>query len=163
MLAGAIVLTSQGIPFLHAGVEFCRTKNGNGNSYNAPDQINQLDWVRKSVYKEVYDYFRQLIQLRKNIPLFRLPTSEMIREQLNFCMKYQIGVISYCLKAKEEMGKWNFLIVVFNANRETVSIPLPEGDLTLIAKGSEISEDGLGTINDTTLQVEPVTMMILGR
>ena len=163
MLAGAIVLTSQGIPFLHAGVEFCRTKNGNGNSYNAPDQVNQLDWVRKSVYKDVYEYYRQLIQLRKNIPLFRLPASEMIREQLNFCMKYQIGVISYCLKSKDETGKWKFLVVAFNANRETVSIPLPEGELTIIAKGSEISEDGLGTINDTTIQVEPVSMMILGR
>lgn len=162
-LAGAIVLTSQGIPFLHAGVEFCRTKNGNGNSYNAPDLINQLDWIRKSVYKDVYEYYRKLIQLRKNIPHFRIPKAEKIREQLNFCMKYQIGVISYCLKAKEANGPWNFLIVVFNANKETVSIPLPEGELTIIARGGEINEDGLGTINDTTVQVEPLSMMVLGR
>ena len=53
-LAGAIVLTSQGIPFLHAGVEMLRTKNGVENSFESPDAINRIDWSRKARYKEVF-------------------------------------------------------------------------------------------------------------
>lgn len=69
-LSNAMVLTSQGIPFLHAGVEFVRTKGGNENSFSAGDEINQLDWSRKIGFKDVYDYYRGLIELRKNIQLF---------------------------------------------------------------------------------------------
>ena len=47
LLASAMVILSQGIPFLHAGQEFYRTKKGNENSYNANDEINQLDWDQK--------------------------------------------------------------------------------------------------------------------
>ena len=38
-LAETIVLTSQGVPFLHAGMEMLRTKNGEENSYQSPDEI----------------------------------------------------------------------------------------------------------------------------
>ncbi len=48
--SNAIILTSQGIPFLHAGVEIMRSKpNGTGgydhNSYESPDSVNQLRWT----------------------------------------------------------------------------------------------------------------------
>ena len=45
MLAQAIVLTSQGIPFIFGGEELLRTKMGNHNSYNAGDFINRIDSV----------------------------------------------------------------------------------------------------------------------
>lgn len=58
LLATAIVLTSQGIPFLHAGQEFLRTKQGVGNSYQSPDEINQMDWIRCARYQAVADEIR---------------------------------------------------------------------------------------------------------
>ena len=67
-LAGALVLTSQGVPFLHAGVDFCRTKGGDGNSYKSPDSVNQIDWDRKEKYADVFTYYQKLIQFRKNHP-----------------------------------------------------------------------------------------------
>ncbi|MEJ9165261.1 type I pullulanase, partial [Paenibacillus graminis] len=39
-LASAMILTSQGIPFLHAGQEFLRTKEGVENSFRSPVEIN---------------------------------------------------------------------------------------------------------------------------
>lgn len=162
-MAGAIILTSQGIPFLHAGVEFCRTKNGNGNSYNAPDAVNQLDWVRKSVYKDVFDYFKKLIALRKNHPVFRMETSEMIRSNLNFCIQYQVGVVSYCIKGKEPGDSWELAIIVFNANHEAVTVPIPEGKFTIIANGDQIDENGIGIISGEKAKVEPLSMMILAK
>ena len=162
-LAGAIILTSQGIPFLHAGVEFCRTKNGNGNSYNAPDTVNQIDWVRKSVYKDVFEYYKKLISLRKNHPVFRMDTSEKIRTYLNFCIQYRVGVVSYCIKGAESGDSWELVILIFNANRETVSIPIPEGEFRIIARGDEIDENGLGTLSGENTTIEPLSMLVLAR
>jgi pullulanase len=160
-LAGAIILTSQGIPFLHAGEEFCRTKNGNGNSYNAPDDVNQIDWVRKSVYKDVFEYYRKLIALRKNHILFRLPSSEYIRQNLNFCIQYQVGVISYCIRSNSLDDAWQQVIIVFNANKETVTVPIPEGTYSVIALGDDIDENGLDTFSGEQITVPPISMLML--
>ena len=43
-LALGMVLTSQGIPFLHAGTEFCRSKGGEENSYKSSDEVNAIKW-----------------------------------------------------------------------------------------------------------------------
>ena len=71
-LAVSIVLLSQGVPFLHAGQEFCRTKNGDSNSYRSGDDINKLDWEKRAELCEDVEYVRQLIRLRRSHPAFRL-------------------------------------------------------------------------------------------
>jgi pullulanase len=160
-LAGAIILTSQGIPFLHAGVEFCRTKNGNGNSYNAPDSINQIDWIRKSVYKDVFEYYKSLISLRKKHPILRLQKAEQIREYLNFCIQYQVGVVSYCLKGELPGEPWKMVLIVFNGNSGEVKVPLPKGSFVVIARNGEIDENGLDIISGETVAVSPQSMLML--
>ena len=44
-LALHLVLLSQGVPFIHAGQEFYRTKGLEDNTHNLPDSLNQLDWT----------------------------------------------------------------------------------------------------------------------
>ncbi len=160
-LAGALILTSQGIPFLHAGVDFCRTKKGDGNSYKSPDSVNQIDWDRKEQYSDVFQYYRKLIQLRKNHPAFKMKTTEEIRNHLNFCTQYQLGVVSYCIQRKELGDSWEKIIMVFNAKNEAVSIPLPEGKFQVVAKGDEINESGTGEVVLDEVKVEGISMMIL--
>ncbi len=85
----AIVLTSQGIPFLHAGVEFMRSKplQGGGfdhNSYQSPDSVNQLNWTRKAQYNDVFEYYKALITIRKTYPQFRIADADEIRDRLQF-------------------------------------------------------------------------------
>jgi pullulanase len=160
-LAGALVLTSQGVPFLHSGVEFCRTKGGNGNSYKSPDSVNQIDWSRKDEYSDVFDYFRKLIQLRKNHPAFRIPTSDKIRNSLNFCTQYKLGVVSYCIEGKKVGDSWENLILFFNRNEKEISFPLPEGKYKIIAWGNEINENGIGEIISNEVKVEGISMVIL--
>ena len=160
-LAGALILTSQGVPFLHAGAEFCRTKNGNGNSYKSPDTVNQIDWERKETYLDVFEYYKNLIQLRKNHPCFRIPNAELIRKHLNFCTQYQLGIVSYCIEAKEVGDTWNRIIVIFNGKREEVSIALPEGKYRMVVKGDQIYDLEAGEIVQDNVQVESISMMIL--
>ncbi len=160
-LAGALVLTSQGVPFLHAGVEFCRTKNGNGNSYKSPDSVNQLDWNRKSEYSDVFTYFQQLIGLRKNHPAFRIPNAEGIRRNLSFCTEYSIGVVSYCINGDACSDTWQKIVLVFNGNSEPANIKLPEGNYTVVAEGSKVSENGFEEQVSGEIAVEGVSMLML--
>lgn len=160
-LSGALILTSQGVPFLHAGTEFCRTKNGDGNSYKSSDAINKMDWDRKEQYSDVFHYFQKLIQLRKNHPAFRIKTADEIRKHVSFCSQYKLGVVSYCIQGKEVGDPWEKIIMVFNAQQNPVSIPLPEGIFQTVANGNEISEKGFGIFVTNEVIVEGISMMIL--
>ncbi len=66
----ALVMISRGIPFIHSGQEFLRTKHGIDNSYNLDDDINMLDWHRKNKYEDVSKYFSDLCALRKTYKVF---------------------------------------------------------------------------------------------
>lgn len=160
-LAGGLILTSQGVPFLHAGVELCRTKGGNGNSYKSPDSVNQIDWSRKEEYFEVFEYFQKLIQLRKNHPAFRITSAEQIRKHLNFCTQYKTGLVSYCIEGKEVGDLWEKIILIFNGNSEMAKIPLPEGNYQLVAQLSEINENGLEEFVTDEVDVAGISMTIL--
>ena len=142
-LAAAVILTSQGVPFIHAGMEFCRTKNGVSNSYKSPDSINQLDWSRKATHFDVFDYVKKLIQLRKNHPAFRIQLSEELRKNIVFCMKYRIGVVSYCIEGINVGDRWKKIFVVFNGNSHSVDISIPENNYLIIARGEVINESGI--------------------
>ncbi len=163
-LAGAIILTSQGVPFLHAGIEFCRTKGGNGNSYKSPDAVNQLDWNRKTEYLDVAVYYSQLIKLRKRHPALRISSAEGIRNNLKFFTEYKPGVVAYSIQGKPVGDKVEQLVLIFNGNREDVSMPLPEGTFRVIANANEINEDGIiGEPVTSEAKVEGVSMLVLAK
>lgn len=82
-LATAITILSQGIPFLHAGQEWYRTKHGDENSYQSGDNINQLNWSQRETEEESITFVRTLIELRKRYPVFRLPSVEDINNYVH--------------------------------------------------------------------------------
>jgi len=124
-LANAIVLTSQGTPFLHAGVELLRSKENEHNSYNLPDRVNQIDWSRKHRYEKVVSYYQNLIALRKAHPAFRMPTANAVTEHLNF-EETSNGVISYTLSNYANSDPWKTIRVVYNA--KDTSLPYTLGE-----------------------------------
>lgn len=160
-LAGALVLTSQGAPFLEGGIEFCRTKGGNGNSYKSPDAVNQLDWDRKSVYHDVFLYFKKLIEIRKKHPAFRMKNAPMIAANIDFCLEYRMGVVGYCINGTNAGDSWKKILVIFNGNRSPAEMNIPEGKFTLVASGNEIDEKGLGAEIENKVTIAPVSMSML--
>ena len=122
-LAMAIVMTSQGVSFLHAGGEMLRTKGGEHNSYKSPDSINQIDYSRKLTYKEVTDYYKNLIALKKAHPAFRIPTAEGVRQQLTF-EDIGEGVVVYHLNDYANGDVWKNIKVIYNARTTTVPYSL---------------------------------------
>ena len=137
-LANTIVLTAQGVPFLHAGVEFLRTKGGEENSYNLPDAVNQLDWSRKAQYKGVFNYYKKLIAVRKNHPAFRMPSREMLQTQLQFLDMPEGGLVGYQLKENANGDEWSDIVVLYNANKTAKMVTIPVGDWTIVLQEAEI-------------------------
>jgi len=163
ILANTIVLTSQGIPFLHAGVEILRTKDGVENSYKSPDSINQIDWSRKSKYPEVVKYHQQLIKLRKKHPAFRMPTAQMIQENLSFLDVRESGVVAYLLKGEASGDTWKEILVLFNGSQEVKKVAIPKGNWTVALDGNSISEEGLYKISEPEIVVDYSSAMLLFR
>jgi len=108
----SILFLSQGIPFIHAGNEFLRSKKGNHNTYNAPLSINAIDWSLKEKNIDVFNYIKDLIEFRKSHSAFRLDNGEEIRDRLKFFDHVEYcPTIAYTIK---ENG--NYILVVHNAN-----------------------------------------------
>ncbi|MBD1380183.1 type I pullulanase [Metabacillus arenae] len=125
-LAASMVILSQGIPFLHAGQEFFRTKQGIENSYRSPDHINQLDWHRREKYNEDVEYVKKLISFRKSHPALRLPKTELVKKHLAFLIA-QDGIISYLLHSLEGIDTYKQILVVHNNRlRDPFPINLPD-------------------------------------
>ncbi len=126
-LANTIVLTSQGIPFLHAGVEMKRTKGGNHNSYKSPDSVNQINWDWKFENRELFGFYKELIAFRKAHPAFRMPDNEMVQKNLIFLPTNDPQLIAYTLNDHANGDEWHKILVIFNGSEKVKNVPLPGG------------------------------------
>lgn len=161
-LCNTIVFTSQGIPFLPIGDEFLRTKKGASNSYNLPDNINQLDWSRKAQYPAVFAFYCQLLALRKAHPAFRLPTQELIAEHLRFLPGLPEGTIGYQLVDHAGGDGWQTITVLFNGCGQAMSLPVPAGRYSAVLRGLDVNQHGLGpVVSSGTVEVAGSTALVL--
>lgn len=117
-LAFSIIFCSQGIPFIHEGNEFLRTKYMIHNTYNSSSEINGIDWSLKEKNIDFYNYFRDLITLRKSYDEFRIGDQNEIRKRLKFYYYTKAeNVIVYTI-AKEN----GYLFIVHNSEFFTIDI-----------------------------------------
>ena len=143
LLAQTAVFTSQGVPFMLAGEEMLRDKKGVHNSFSSPDSINEFNWDNLKQYPQVFEYYSNLIKLRRNHPAFRLGTAEAVREHLEFIATDDC-LVAFRLKNLEGIDSWKDIIVVLNANKETKTIAIPEVEYTEACSNGVINEHGIG-------------------
>ena len=169
-MAAAIVLTSQGIAFIHAGDEFARTKvNADGslneNSYNSPDSVNRLDWNRKIQYKDLFNYYKGLIELRKSHKAFRMNTTTDIQNNLEFLQKgknfKEENVVAYTINGKDVGDEWDNIAVIFNANNEEVEVTLPLNDWNIVVNENSAGIETLGNVEGNKVKVAPKSAYVL--
>lgn len=149
----AAVILSQGVPFLHSGQEFFRTKGGLSNTYNAGDQVNALDWNRKDMEIDTTQFVQFLIHLRKNNPCFRYGSYDMIRKNVK-TESINHRMIKYSLHQNE--GEYKDFIIYFNASLETLQVEVEDGFQLLYHSEK-------GKILDHQLDVNGVCLAILVR
>lgn len=160
-LAQTVVITSQGVPFIYAGEEVLRNKQGVHNSYQSPDNINQIDWNFKKSNQDIFDYYKGLIQLRKEHPAFRMPTTEMVQKNLRFISVDQPCVVAYTLDNNANGDSWNRILVVYNGNRRTITLNIPQANWIVVCNGDEVNLKGIFKQNKTELRVPASSAMIL--
>ena len=153
--ATAIVLTSQGIPFIHAGEEMLRTKGGDENSYKSPDSVNQLDWARKAEYSQVFEYYKGLIKLRKEHPAFRMPTTEQVSNNLTFLSMPDQAMVGYEIKGKASNDDWDRIVVIHNGSKQFQDIELDGEDWIRVVDSERAGVTGLTRFQGNKVQVTP--------
>lgn len=166
-LAQTAVFTSQGVPFILSGEEMLRDKKGVHNSYNSPDSINHLDWNNLQRYPQLFAYYKNLIQLRKNHPAFRLATGDMVRQHLEFLPAVnskdvkQDCLVGFLLKDLQGIDAWKTIVVIYNFNKEAKEMAIPEGNYTIACCNGTIDEAGLGEVSGKEVLVDGQSALIL--
>jgi pullulanase len=159
-MAQAIVFTSQGVPFLHAGEEMLRTKGGEHNSFNKPDSINRINWDWKWQHADVVKYYRGLIALRKAHPAFRMTSTEAIISNLKF-LETEPHAIAYTLNGKAAGDSWSEILVIFNANRKEIELQLPSGQWRLAVDGDQVDLQNGKIINSGNQRIPALNAWVL--
>lgn len=145
--AALLLLTTQGIVFLHAGQEFGRSKRGHHNSYNLPDSINQIYWKLKQRRHSLYEYYRGLIALRKAHPALRLRNRDEIEPRVWFGDVPGDRCIAYIIHSDgvpDEPSK--AIVCLFNGQGHDMEFRLGEGTWSVHANASQAGLESLGTV-----------------
>lgn len=154
LMIGAIMM-AQGIPFLHSGQEFCRTKNGFHNTYRSPDTINQVDWLRKERHMEVVNYTKDMIALRKKLPILRLNDPQTIKDHVEFRDFDGMLIIHYTCKQK---GPYSDIWIYINPSNQ-IYYESFQNFVKIIANEAGLIE-GLSVMNAT---INPYTLVVFGK
>lgn len=134
-LAAAIYMTCQGSIFFLSGEEFARTKDGEENSFNLPIELNRLDWIRSCRYQELYRYYKGLIALRKASPGLCDKSADAHKRIYGQWKKENAVGFFVNNQGNGAEAPWKTLYIIYNASRQPLKLPLPEGSWQVLADG----------------------------
>jgi pullulanase len=149
-LAAMFLLTSQGPAMIHEGQEYARSKVVapssapdprvgmiDRNSYEKDNETNYLNYHHRDINRELFDYYRGLIELRKQYPIF----SSAPKEAVEFLKNDYEFVITFKLNSKKAgkfAGKADFMVIL-NGSSATETVNIPKGKWSVIANDKKIS------------------------
>ena len=165
LLAAAIVYTAQGVPFIQAGEEMLRTKTNedgtfNSNSYNATDAVNSLKWDRYKEYADIHDYYKGLMEFRKEHAGLRMVTKEEVDSSITFQDGLDDNVIAYTIAGGANGETSEGMFVVYNPNKAATTVTLPEGNWDVYISGMKAGTTVLSS-ESGSVSVEPISCMVL--
>ena len=167
-LTAAIYITSQGVPFVHAGEEMLRTKVNedgtfNHNSYNASDEVNSIKWstLEDATYQDVVNYYKGLIAFRKAHSALRMQTAEEVATNITRLSDLADEVLGFQINAGAVEGETaDSILVYFNPNAEATEITLPEGKWNVYINGEDAGTEVLAKVSGT-VTVDAISAMVL--
>ena len=157
------VFTSQGVPFIFCGEEMFRSKLGEKNTYNMPDKYNAIDWSLKSEYRDLVEYYKGLIAMRKAHHAFSLQSAERVREHLSFIEHDNCAAVGFVLDNLEGLDIAQRIVVLMNGSREAVEFNIPNGNYRILSNGTtiDITESEHVTVATGTYSIAPISGVIL--
>ena len=175
--ANAIVLTAQGIPFLHAGVELLRTKpcvvpaggertcDGNNlfdhNSYRSPDQVNQIDWQWKIDHADTFEYYKGLIALRKAAPVFSM-TPQEIRENTTFnVFSSSRNLAALFIYDPNPENPWEYTIIAHNNFNGETNLDLLNMSWNMVVGSNQAGLETIQVVDTANYRMMPNETVVL--
>lgn len=159
--ASSIAVLAQGVPFIQAGQEFLRSKEGDANSYKSSDSINSLKWSTKAKYANTVAYYKGLFALRAAHPAFRMNSEAMVKSNIKF-LKSPENVITYSINGKAVRDSAQTIVVIHNANPGSTSVNLPNSKKwSVFVKGSKAGTKVLEVISGAKVKVSGQSTLVL--
>ncbi len=169
ILAAAIYLTAQGVPFIYGGEDFLRSKpkedgSFDGNSYKSPDEVNSIKWssLENAEGSTTTDFYRGLIAFRKAHPILRMTDPEEIKNRIvPITEGLDPNVVAFRLNGEGLAGETaKDMLVIFNAGSKETTVTLPDGVWGVYAAGQTADVAPVGSVSQET-KVAPISAMIL--
>ena len=165
-LASSTAILAQGVPFIHAGQEFMRTKGGDENSYKSPDSVNSLKWDEAAKNKDMVSYFKGLIAIRKANPAFRMSKATDVIKGMKFSNTPE-DLIAYSLDASKQTNGAKRVFVIHNAAKVAKVVKLPvSGAWKVLAEGLVAKATGIRTtkaIGSITVPAQSTMVLSIGK
>ena len=155
-LAAVTLMTSQGIPMLHEGIEFAKNKGGNGNSYDQDNATNWIDWGLKKQNREHFDFWKELIAIRKKYSHFR-HDKPLGNQDVTWDKPANQKCVGYRLHAS---GQPDVFVMLNGDTSNWCEFGLPNGEWTILCDGEKASVEGLRTASGN-YKVPPLNGVIL--
>lgn len=159
LLCASVVYTAQGIPFMLSGEEILRSKGGDHNSYKSSDEVNSIKW--DDMNSEVYEYYKGLIEFRKNHAGLRMTTAEDVAKYLKFIEEVPTNVVAYTIDGEANGECAEQLLVIYNANKDAVEINIPDGEWNVCIKDNKAGTDVIETVSGGKVSVNAISSMVL--
>ena len=151
----SLLMLAQGTPFIQAGQEFLRSKDGNPNSYNASDAVNSLKWGNRATEATTVAYYKGVIALRKAHPAFRMNTPAQIKANLKF-LSAPSDILAFSLNGKAVKDTWSSIVVISNPNSSAKKVTLPAvGNWIVTVSGDKAGVATLATLKNTKYATVP--------
>jgi len=166
-LGALFMLTAQGVPMIHSGQEFARSKviphnirvndpergRMDHNSYNKDNETNYINYKHFETNIDLFNYYKGLIELRKKHRAFSRADYNDISFLEHPLSKFGLA---YSLIYGEEV-----FIVLLNANKNLeLEFPLPEGKWEVLV---DKNNSGIKPLRDVenVIKVESTTGMVI--
>lgn len=153
-----MVLTSQGIPFLHGGSEMLRNKQGDHNSYKSSDSINKYDWNWRVNNSSTYDLVKKMIQMRRAHPGFRMNTWDEVRTNVQSDQRSASLVVTQ-INGAANGDSWSKALVIYNSGGNQV-VTLPAGNWKVFLEKSDATA-GADRVVSGTVTAEGTSVTVL--
>lgn len=169
-LAAAVYIMAEGVPFMQAGEEFLRSKVNedgtfNENSYNAGDAVNAIQWsnLEEAANADVFEYYKGLIAFRKAHGALRLSDAEDVAKTVSVVDGLDKNVVAFDIKGGINGETADELFIIFNANTDSTSVALPDGEWAVCINDKNAGTKALETIKNGKATVAPISAMALIR
>ncbi len=171
-LAALFLFTSQGATMIHAGQEFARSKviaktevadsharQIDHNSYNKDNATNWINYHHVEMNRELVDYYRGLIALRRGHRAFRWSEKKEV-ELLTSTGEFSLG---YLLHHASNGDTHDFVVLMNGDPQEPALFTLPTGHWEIVVNAQQAGTVALGKSPGGSFVVSPSSGVVMRR